>query len=82
MVIGGDGWLAGHITDVRTHGGRPMPILMALHQGALVASIAGLLYSGTVSAAALTAFLSGDDSRRRAAREVLKVLLRRRTQAK
>jgi hypothetical protein len=48
------------------------------HDGALVAALGGLLYSGTVTVAALTALLAPSAARRRAGREVLTVLLRRR----
>jgi hypothetical protein len=50
-----------------------------VHDGALTAGIATLLYSGTVTSAALTALLAPSAARRRAARDVLTVLLRRRS---
>ena len=49
-----------------------------LHDGALATGVASLLYTGTVSAAALTALLARTPARRRAAQDVLKILLRRR----
>jgi hypothetical protein len=48
-----------------------------IHDGALVTGVAGILYSATVTTAAMTALLARDATRRRDAREVLKILLRR-----
>jgi hypothetical protein len=48
-----------------------------LHDGALAAGTATLLYSTTVTVTALVAALSRNPQRRRAARDVLSLLLRR-----
>jgi hypothetical protein len=48
-----------------------------IHDGALAAGVAGVLYSTTVTTAALTALLARTPARRRAACEVLTILLRR-----
>ena len=45
---------------------------------AVTIGAASLLYTGTVTAAALTALLTTSPARRRAAQAVLKILLRRR----
>lgn len=58
-----------------------MTILDALHQGGLAFGAAGLLYTATVSATAATAVLAPTPARRRAARAVLALLLRRRDTA-
>jgi hypothetical protein len=49
-----------------------------LHDGAMTAAMASLLYTGTVTVAAFTALMARTPGRRRAARDVLKILLRRR----
>ncbi|MGI5211613.1 hypothetical protein [Plantactinospora sp. CA-290183] len=54
-----------------------MSLLSAVHDGALAAGVASLLYAGTVTTAALTALLAPSPARRRAGREVLTILLRR-----
>jgi hypothetical protein len=46
-----------------------------LHDSALTVGTATLLYTGTVTAAALTALLARTPTRRRAAQDVLKTLL-------
>jgi hypothetical protein len=51
--------------------------LATLESGTLAAGAAGLLYALTVSGVALTAALSREPGRRRAARDVLVILLRR-----
>jgi hypothetical protein len=53
-------------------------LLTAVHQGSLAVGAAGLLYTATVSATAITAILAPTAARRRAARDVLALLLRRR----
>jgi len=56
-----------------------MPNLPALlHDSTLTAGTATLLYTVTVTAAALTALLARTPARRRAAQDVLKILLPRR----
>lgn len=56
-----------------------MPNLPALlHDGALTTGVATLVYTGTVTTVALTALLARTPARRRAAQDVLKILLRRR----
>lgn len=52
-------------------------LVQFLHAGAATAGGVGLLYSGTVTVVALTAVLAPTPERRRAARQVLRVLLRR-----
>jgi hypothetical protein len=49
-----------------------------LYDAAVTMGTASLLYTGTVTAAALTALLTTSPGRRRTAQEVLKILLRRR----
>jgi hypothetical protein len=49
-----------------------------LSDGALAAGTATLLYTATISTAALTALLTRTPARRRAAQDVLKILLLRR----
>ncbi|MFI1159337.1 hypothetical protein [Streptomyces sioyaensis] len=57
-----------------------MPDLSSLLGNMLLpAGIGAALYAGTVAAVALTAALARTPSRRRDAREALKVLLRRKT---
>ena len=53
-------------------------LLTAVHDGALVTGTATLLYGATVTITALTAVLAPSPARRRAARDVLVILLRRR----
>jgi hypothetical protein len=48
-----------------------------VHDGAFTAGLASLLYLGTASTAALVAILAPSARRRRAARAVLTILLRR-----
>lgn len=48
-----------------------------IHYGALAAGTASLLYAATVTTSALLAFLAPTAVRRRAARDVLVILLRR-----
>jgi hypothetical protein len=48
-----------------------------LHDGALAAGAASLLYSGTVTSTALVAVFARTPARQRAARDVLRLLLRR-----
>lgn len=48
-----------------------------LHDGGVAAAAATALYAGTVTAAAFTALLARTPGRRRAARDVLKIVLRR-----
>jgi hypothetical protein len=48
-----------------------------LHDSALAAGAATLLYSGTVTSVALVAVFASSPGRRRAARDVLRLLLRR-----
>jgi hypothetical protein len=56
-----------------------MPNLpVPLHDGALTAGAAALLYTSTVTTAALTALFARTPARRRVAQDVLKILLRRR----
>jgi len=56
-----------------------MPNLPALLQdGALAAGTAGLLYSATITTAALTALFARTATRRRDAQDVLRILLLRR----
>jgi hypothetical protein len=53
-----------------------MPSLPALlHDGALTAGTAGLLYAATITTAALTALFAPTPTRQRTAQNVLKVLL-------
>lgn len=59
-----------------------MTILDALHQGGLAFGAAGLLYTATVSATGGHRRAGPDAARRRAAREVLALLLRRRDTAR
>jgi hypothetical protein len=47
-----------------------------LHDGALAASAGALLYTGTITTAALVALLAPTPQRRREARAVLSLLLR------
>jgi hypothetical protein len=54
-------------------------VLAAVHDGTVAAGAAGMLYTATISTTALTAALSRSPARRRAAREVLTLLLCRRT---
>jgi len=49
-----------------------------VHNGALAAGAASALYATTISLAALTAIFAPSASRRRDARDVLAILLRRR----
>jgi hypothetical protein len=49
-----------------------------IHSGAIAAGIGSVLYTGTVTTAALTALLAPTSERRRDARAVLTILLRRR----
>jgi hypothetical protein len=49
-----------------------------IHDGALATGVAALLYSSTITMTALIAVLAPSAQRRRAAREVLTILLRRR----
>jgi hypothetical protein len=49
-----------------------------LYDTAVTIGTASLLYTGTVTATALTALLASSPARRRAARDVLEILLRRR----
>ncbi|GGU47729.1 hypothetical protein GCM10010289_80420 [Streptomyces violascens] len=51
--------------------------LSVLHDGALSAGGAALLYSATITVSALVAVLAPTPARRRAARDVLGILLRR-----
>jgi hypothetical protein len=51
-----------------------LPVLV--HDGARVAACASLLYGCIVTTAALTALFAPNHARRRAAREVLTILLR------
>jgi hypothetical protein len=51
-------------------------VLEAIGGGVNAAGIAGLVYTGTVAAAAFAATLSRQPARRRAAKEVLRLLLR------
>jgi hypothetical protein len=53
-------------------------ITQLLHGGAIAASVSGALYTATVTTTALTAVTSRDADRRRAALDVLKILLRAR----
>lgn len=46
-----------------------------LHDGALIAGMATLIYTGAVITAVLAALLAPTPARRRAAQEVLKILL-------
>jgi hypothetical protein len=78
----GPEYLEGAFVDGVRHthpleGETTMTILDALHQGGLAFGAAGLLYTATVSATAATAVLARTPARRRAAREVLGILLRR-----
>ena len=50
-----------------------------IHDGALGLAISGLLYAGSTMAAALVALLAPSPTRRRDARKVLALLLRRGT---
>jgi hypothetical protein len=50
-----------------------------LHDGAFAAGTALLIYTSTVTTAALTALLGRTPERRRSAQDVLKILLRRST---
>lgn len=54
-----------------------LPVLIG--DAALAAGASTLLYSGTVTATVLTALLARTPARRRSARRVLRILLRRRT---
>ena len=49
-----------------------------IHDGALAAAVVPLTYAVAVGAAAITALVAPTPARRRAAREVLALLLRRR----
>jgi hypothetical protein len=49
----------------------------ALHDGAITAAAASLLYTGSVTAAVATALFARTPGRRRTAQQVLKILLRR-----
>jgi hypothetical protein len=49
-----------------------------IHDGAATAGMASLLYAGSITITALTALAAPTTTRRRAAREVLTILLRRR----
>lgn len=60
-----------------SRGGTSMVHLSALHDGALPAGGAALLYSATITVSALVAVLAPTPARRRAARDVLGILLRR-----
>lgn len=52
-------------------------MLSLLSDAALTGGIAGLLYTGTITGAALTALIARTPARRRAARDVLAILVRR-----
>ncbi|GIE92492.1 hypothetical protein SAMN06264365_14912 [Actinoplanes regularis] len=53
-------------------------LLTAFHDGALLTSVSALVYTATVTAAAVTALLARTPQRRRDSRAVLTILLRRR----
>jgi hypothetical protein len=53
-------------------------VLTLIHDGALVAGAGTALYTATITTAALTALLAPTPQRRRDARAVLTILLRRR----